>query len=248
MKTKAFTLIDLLAVVAIIAILAGLLLPILVKAKRSARTTTCKSNLHQQAIMMTMYLDDSGGLYPLATRGGGIPLWQRATAKSDNLQTLVCPESVPASDQYKTNVPNAPAYIFPHYGYNYIGTGFVGLSLQNLGLGGTPKLVGQTPVYTQMNANAIRIPSDMLCIGDGDDFVPPEVAGTPPDEFLYFIFPFDVPEYGHIGVNSSHNGGANMLYCDMHVRFNLKSDLIAQKDAAMQIWNFDNDPHEPTWR
>lgn len=44
---RAFTLVELLVVVTIIAILAGILMPALSKAKEAGRATTCLSNLHQ---------------------------------------------------------------------------------------------------------------------------------------------------------------------------------------------------------
>lgn len=54
----AFTLLELLTVVAIIAVLAALLLPTLSKAKASARRTQCLSNLKQASMGVLMYADD----------------------------------------------------------------------------------------------------------------------------------------------------------------------------------------------
>ena len=58
---RGFTLVELLTVVAMIAILAALLLPVLSRAKVKSRQTACFSNLRQLAIAWALYNDESGG-------------------------------------------------------------------------------------------------------------------------------------------------------------------------------------------
>lgn len=65
MTHKAFTLLELLIALAIIALLTALLFPVLAAARRKAHEVPCASNLHQLHVAWTMYIDDSAGTYPL---------------------------------------------------------------------------------------------------------------------------------------------------------------------------------------
>lgn len=58
-RRKGFTLIELLVVIATIALLMGILLPVLGKARDQGRTIACRSNLKQYGIGLRMYLDDN---------------------------------------------------------------------------------------------------------------------------------------------------------------------------------------------
>ena len=80
---SGFTLIELLVVIAIIAVLAALLLPVLAKARESARATRCLNNLRQIGFAARLYADDNGDLLPRSEHSAfanhQLP-WERAVA------------------------------------------------------------------------------------------------------------------------------------------------------------------------
>jgi prepilin-type N-terminal cleavage/methylation domain-containing protein len=61
-----FTFIELLCVVAIIAVLAAILFPVFAQAREKARTTSCASNLQQLSMAMNLYAQDHNGRFPPA--------------------------------------------------------------------------------------------------------------------------------------------------------------------------------------
>jgi prepilin-type N-terminal cleavage/methylation domain-containing protein len=84
-KYRAFTLIETLLVVAIIALGAALALPLLAQANRAAARTTCDANLRQIGLAYHLYLQDHG-VYP-----SPIDLIHGADYLKDK-RLLVCPE------------------------------------------------------------------------------------------------------------------------------------------------------------
>ncbi len=67
-KMGAFTLVELMVVIAIIAILAAMLLPALESARRRAVRTACANRLRQIGTSINMYADDADGLLPTPVR------------------------------------------------------------------------------------------------------------------------------------------------------------------------------------
>src|SRR5579859_1835348 len=76
-RSGAFTLVELLVVVAVIAILMALLLPALSRAREKARSTSCRNLLKQIGLGLQMYVQDNACYPPLAERGTRVLCFDR---------------------------------------------------------------------------------------------------------------------------------------------------------------------------
>jgi prepilin-type N-terminal cleavage/methylation domain-containing protein/prepilin-type processing-associated H-X9-DG protein len=78
---KAFTLVELLVVVAIIAVLAAILFPVFLRVQDRARTQKCLAHGRQLAQACLMYMDDNNGRFPSAVPK---PIVDELTLRVDN--------------------------------------------------------------------------------------------------------------------------------------------------------------------
>ena len=121
---KGFTLIELLVVIAIIGILAGILLPVLSRARESARSTQCASNVKQIGMGLIMYANENSEAFPSSTADAMLSLNLLFPNYISDQRVFKCP-----SDTFVTATTNAgiaAATKFTKnqcsYGYDYTHT------------------------------------------------------------------------------------------------------------------------------
>ncbi|HMO65952.1 MAG TPA: DUF1559 domain-containing protein [Verrucomicrobiota bacterium] len=274
-QRRAFTLVELLVVVAIVGLLASLLLPALAKAKSRAKSAACQGNLRQIGLALRMYVDDHGK-YPgdIMREDGSLfefrwgQNWgnQLAAYIPRNLGGLIVSDDTPW--HVTPTVYNCPAtgrQFNPHgpldstrdqltwawqtsYGYNMRGTGwFYGLPMRDLGLG--PRRVGTVPIYTGLDGSRSADTSSVRQIADGDVVAPSDMIafGDNAGYQSSFIQPFHPGLASVVSLGDLHSAGANVLFCDGHVEYGKAERWCAPTERARSRWNNDNLPHPESW-
>ncbi len=242
----AFTLIELLIVVAIIAILAGMLLPALNKARAKAQSAKCVSNLKQLSTAFSMYQGDSNGFYPPVCRaafGGsaanrnpyGWTLYNGGYMK--NSKIMYCPviQSIFAPDKWKNTAYNKPNFgEYPDSAYNSVTYAYNGWFGGYIDWNGTCKLT--------LNGK-VRTPSAKPVLFDS-------ISGDAADgyEGTAYFYTFEsnglwsgmASPHGSPNPASRRMGYTNIQYADGHVSARIKAPLaevwIVGSNSAMRAF------------
>ncbi len=209
----AFTLVELLIVIAILGILAALLLPVLARSEAKAQATTCSNNLKQLCLAWAYYADENadrlvnnhGVIQTLAQRqtwANNVESWD-ASDDNTNLVYLTQSKLGPfANHSYR--IYKCPADRLPAPNGDRI------RSISMNGQVGDPgELTNRfNPRYVQFFKNAdIQTPSAIFVLLD-------EHADTLNDGF--FINVLDEVAWGNLPA-SYHNGAGNFVFADGHL-------------------------------
>ena len=107
---KGFTLIELMIVIAIIAILAAILIPNFIRARAEAQYSACESNIKNIATALNMYSTDWNGSYPTVsgdTSDQGLTTYSFTPSYMQTIPS--CPSD---SSQYNLTVSNTNGNAF----------------------------------------------------------------------------------------------------------------------------------------
>ena len=251
-RRGAFTLVELLVVIGIIALLIGILMPALSRAREQANATKCAANLHSIGIAMTMYINQYNAYPGHASNVAGVTaaIWPTRLRLFTNKDQGIfhCPsqeagfewaKDPPAGSGTRAG-PNDSRYGYEpgelvlnvftvpsSYAYNDWGTyPPTADSKQQKGLGGD---IGFAFNVKEVRMAQVKSASDMIAIADG----------TTDRSWDWNIDPLQVDQWpGRIhggkrpltgtpaALTGDPVGGANVLFCDGHVEFHSQRSLI----------------------
>lgn len=191
-QRSAFTLIEILVVLAIIGILAALLFPVFGRARENARRASCQSNLRQIGLGMEQYVSDYDESYPPEI----VPLTSPKVTFVTQLQPYLKNEQVficPSGSLEETQTLEL-AEVKDLLWVADASSGWSSPSRGHYGLNVTAALVRP---YT------VTYPSQKLLIGESSWY---EIANYTDLESQFYDA-------------QRHFGGSNILFCDGHVKW-----------------------------
>ena len=221
-NNKAFTLVELLVVISIIALLMGILLPSLSAAREQGRCVVCKSNLKNIGLALRLYLDDYNGNMPSAEpypghygqksqhwfmnsvlmKNLGLEIFKDENGKligpGKKRSVLTCP-SHKKPDMTQNRLPDYPAQQ-RQFSLSYMANGTLGIS----GKCNLPTEYRREKEYKK------PAKSMMFCDGNGTKQVPGIVLfdGCPKLNFEY-----------------RHKSKVNVIFLDQHIESLKEKDI-----------------------
>jgi len=220
MKRKIFTLIELLIVIAIIAILAAMLLPALNKARERAKATECTNNLKTVGMVIALYCDEFNGTFPvyyssggttsyywggntnglwtefykMITRDNSIPGWVNYVPPG-----VVCPTVKTFPNVFQAKVSGWPKFD------GWVSLGFYGINTKQTISSGNWKVHR----FFKAVSGAGKI---LMAETNQPNAAPSKNKGS------WCIYP-DLADPSRVSsrINYSHNNRANVLFFDLHV-------------------------------
>jgi len=262
---RAFTLIEMLVVIAIIAILAALLLPVLAKAKENAKATGCLNNVRQIMLATKLYIDDNrGAMIPLWVEQGapGWPSWtyDAATFVIQKPTYLWWPDKLRLDGQLPSQkVFGCPALTqsaTAAHGQAATANSTLGIGMNYPEYGHIVPAAGNSdPVYASAIENQVTSPSQSIVFADAAEISNPDDdyddwVEIPATGCAYFRVPSDVNAYPSGDYTRSvprHGKQVNVAFFDGHV-LKLRNSAIGynllRTDPAA-LWPKNNKPDGP---
>ena len=211
--SAGFTLLELLVVMAIIALLAALLLPALARARESGRRTACGQNLHQLSLALTLYAGDNQDVLPAPQQTSAH--WPEQLRRNYTaLRLLICPSDRAAATAFVppklTSADLAPR--------SYLINAFADYYAALAGQTNSPPTWNTTPPELRMKHSAFVHPADTVVFGEkatGSDVYELNIFRQPSGSYLDGL-----AENRHGNpAQTPKVGGANFVMADGRVQY-----------------------------